>query len=75
LDNWVVDLHKQLDMKDKLIEALQLKLIERDIVFWSPSLFSLWEDKSSFGQMSKEEGYREKSVELYSFGSYFPYCN
>jgi hypothetical protein len=28
LDNWVVDIHKKLDMKDKLIEVLQLKLIE-----------------------------------------------
>jgi len=30
LGNWVVDLHKQLDMKDKLIEALYLKLIEKE---------------------------------------------
>jgi predicted RNase H-like nuclease (RuvC/YqgF family) len=30
LDNWVVDLHKQIDLKDKLIEALQLKLIEKE---------------------------------------------
>jgi hypothetical protein len=30
LDNWVIDLHKQIDLKDKLIEALQLKLIEKE---------------------------------------------
>ena len=30
LDNWVVDLYKQLDMKDKLIEALQRKLMEKE---------------------------------------------
>jgi predicted nucleic acid-binding Zn-ribbon protein len=30
LDNWVIDLHKQIDLKDKLIEALQLKLIENE---------------------------------------------
>ena len=29
LDNWVIDLHKQIDLKDKLIEALQVKLIEK----------------------------------------------
>jgi len=30
LDNWVIDLHKQIDLKDRLIEALQLKLIENE---------------------------------------------
>jgi hypothetical protein len=30
LDKLVVDLHKQIDLNDKLIEALQLKLIENE---------------------------------------------
>jgi predicted RNase H-like nuclease (RuvC/YqgF family) len=30
LDNLVLNLHKQIDWKDKLIEALQLKLIEKE---------------------------------------------
>jgi peptidoglycan hydrolase CwlO-like protein len=30
LDNWIVDLHKKIDSKDKLIEAHQLKLIEKE---------------------------------------------
>jgi peptidoglycan hydrolase CwlO-like protein len=29
LDNCIIDLHKQIDLKDKLIEPLQLKLIEK----------------------------------------------
>jgi len=30
LDNWVVELHKQIGLKNKLIESLQLKLIEKE---------------------------------------------
>jgi capsule polysaccharide export protein KpsE/RkpR len=30
LHNWVIDLHNQIDMKDQLIEALELKLIQKE---------------------------------------------
>ena len=30
LDNWVVDLHKQIYLKDKMIEALQLNIIKKE---------------------------------------------
>jgi hypothetical protein len=30
LHNWVIDLHNQIDLKDKLIEALELKLIQKE---------------------------------------------
>ena len=30
LDNWVVGLHKQIYLKDKMIEALQLNLIKKE---------------------------------------------
>jgi hypothetical protein len=30
LYNWVVDLYNKFDVKDKLIESLQLKLIEKE---------------------------------------------
>ena len=30
LDNQVIDLHNQIDLKDKFIQTLQLKLIEKE---------------------------------------------
>jgi hypothetical protein len=30
LQNWIIDLHNQIDLKDKLIESLQQKLIEKE---------------------------------------------
>jgi hypothetical protein len=30
LDNWVIYIHKKIDLKDRLIEAIQLKLIAKE---------------------------------------------
>jgi hypothetical protein len=30
LDNWIVDIHKQIDQNNKLFESFQLKLIEKE---------------------------------------------